>query len=126
MSADRQGTTVERTPEGQVRIHYDWLTASGLQMGGQFVVECAVAGWLADRLSEAAEDRLVQIDGDFPPDHLRVYIAGGHRYDDINVNAINHREPESPYGKLYALSGMARDIALTLASQLRDCVGSEG
>ena len=122
MEPEFQSTSVEFTPEGQIRIHYIWRT-KGLEMGGEFVFEAAKAEWLANCLIRAANDDLPTTDEVSPPDHLRVYIGGGHRYDDINVNVSNTREAQAPYGRLYVLSAMSREVARTLAEQLRACVG---
>src|SRR5437870_4387684 len=102
MEPTRQATTVETTPEGQIRVHYDYL-ANGLQMGGEFVSEASAVGWLADCIVKAAAEELFDTEAIMPPDHLQVYIGGGQRYDDINVNVINRRDPDSIYGRLYVL-----------------------
>ena len=114
-----QSTTVEITPEGPILIHYDW-NPNGLKMGGDFVIESANVEWLADQLILAAnEDIYREVTVEAPPDHLTVYIGGGQRYDDINVNVHNKREEQAPYGKLFVLIAMTREIATNLADQLR-------
>lgn len=117
MKPDHQSTTVETTPEGQIRVHYDWQV-NGLQMGGEFVFESSASDWLAECLARAADEDLPDTDAVMPPDHFLVYLGGGQRYDDMNVTVSNHRDPASVYGKLYVLLGMDRDVARTLADQL--------
>ena len=124
MGAERQSTTVERTPEGQIRVWHEWITSDGLDMSGEFVFEASATDWLTEYLLKAADDDLPQTEeASMPPDLFRVYIGGGHRYDDINVNASNQRDPAAPHGKLYVLTGLPCNLARTLVDQIRHCLG---
>ncbi len=122
MEPDRQSTSVEKTPEGQIRINYDYF-AGGVQMSKWgMVFEASAADWVIERLEKAAKDELPEETLSAPPDHLKVYVAGGQRYDDINVNIHNEREETAVYGRLYVVGGMSREVANTLAEQLRKAI----
>lgn len=118
---ESQSTRVEQTPEGQIRITFDRVSPEE-QISREFIFEVSAGAWLAEKLLLAADDNLHNTDGSFPPDQFRVTIGGGQRYDDINVNLSNERDPTAPHGKLYTLSGMEVEVARNLADQLRQFV----
>jgi len=118
MEPDQQSTTVETTTKGQIRVRYNRLTNSQ-QREDEFVFESSASEWLAECLAKAADDDLPDTEAILPPDHFRIFLGGGHRYDDVNVNVTNLRDPASLYGRPYVLSGMDRDVARNLANQIR-------
>jgi hypothetical protein len=121
MSAERESASVEGLSNGLIVIHYDRLLPDGLQMGGDFLFDAGALDWVTEKVALAAEDNLPDdAECDKPPDRIKVFLAGGHRYDDVNVNLLNWRDPAAPRGKIYGISGMSREVARVLVEQLRN------
>ena len=115
---ENQTTRVEKTPEGQIRIVYDRIFA-GQPMCRELVCQATACEWLIDHLSRAADDNLPDTDASFPPDQFRIYTAGGHGYDDINVSVSNERDENVNYGAQYLLYAMEPATVRKLVEQLR-------
>lgn len=115
---------VEKLDQDLVNVSYHRRWQNGLEIGGDFVFGAGCLKWLVAQLELAVEEKISEVEAAFPPDLIKVYIGGGQGYEDININAHNHRDPSAPYGKLYVISGMPRETARTLIGQLRSMVVS--
>lgn len=113
-------TQVVGLVDGLVLIKRERVWSDGARLGGDFVCQPHVIGWLADQLERAADDAISEVQHDAAPDHLVVFVRGGEHGAPININVHNRREPSAPsYGRTVTLSGMSPATARQLAKDLR-------
>jgi hypothetical protein len=115
----REETTVVGLVDGLLVIKRERVWSDGAVLGGEFMCDPQVAGWLADQLERAADAGLSEVTYDAPPDHLVVFVRGGDRGAPINVHVHNRRDPSASHGRTFTLSGMSPAVARQLAADLR-------
>lgn len=112
--------SVGSTGDGLLVIRFDQLWDYSIKLGGDFVCEMDAAGWLADRLDAAAGPcGAPPVDQLMPPDHFLIFVRGGERGEDLNVNLHNRRDPSAPRGGNYALSAITPEGAKSIAAEMR-------
>ena len=120
----KEGTKVVGVVDGLLLIRRERVWADGAVLGGAFMCEPHVAGWLADQLELAAEEQVSETANDAPPDHVVVFLRGGEHGAPINIHVHNDREASAPHGKTYTLSAMSPAVARKLASDIRACLAA--
>ena len=115
----REETKIVGVVDGLLVIRRERVWSDGGVLGGDFMCDPQLAGWLADHLERAAADELPETTYDAPPDHLVVFLRGGEHGAPIKVHVHNRREPSASHGGMFALSAMSPAVARQLATDLR-------
>ena len=103
-------------------IHYKHTLTGPLEMGGDLIFDEVNAPWLINKIELAADDNLRDTNGDFHPDHFRVYVRGGDRGVPHNVNLQNMREGTGPLGHVCGFCIVTPELAKQAAADLRALV----
>jgi hypothetical protein len=112
-------TRIVGISDGLLVINRERVWADGAKLGGDFMCEIGVAGWLAEHLDRAANEQVSEIALDAPPDHLLLFVRGGDRGSPINIHVHNRRDSTAIHGRPFTLSGMSPQAARALAIDLR-------
>ena len=113
-----ENVRIEDLGNGTIRIHHRQLWADGDDMGGFLVIELGSAQWLAEEIQRAATtDDFARLEVVRGPDRIIVFVGGSEMQPFVHVQ--NHRDPATPYGKLYTLA-MTVAPARALAAELRN------
>ena len=123
MKTIREDIQVERIEPDLIIIRHECILDDGfggpVDMSDDMVFGSNFRAWVTEHFERGAEDDQPDIETDFPPDHLKVFVSGGQRIpDDIYVNLHNHREETAPHGKLYCLT-LNPERARELVDKLR-------
>ena len=107
--------------DGVVVVTRHRVWADGTKLGGDFVIDPANAGWLADTLDAAAQADIPRTTHDAGADHLAVYTGGGERdAATLKVFCVNTRDAGATRGgRDYTISGMSPALARQIAGALR-------
>ena len=111
--------------QGRLVIWYVRITPDGVNMSGNLIFDEVNADWLIEKMDLAADDNLVEIDGDFDPDHFTVYVAGGDRGIPHNVNVLNSRLGTGPLGTVCGFCIDTPELAKVATSELRRILSSQ-
>jgi hypothetical protein len=111
----KESVSVSREAGGLLRIVHEQRHDTGIDMGGELVLEQTAASWVADRLEDASEGA-PDVKQDIGPDHFTIYGGGSDSQPFVHLH--NQRDASAPRGKLYTL-GMQVPATKQLIGLLR-------
>jgi hypothetical protein len=111
----KESVSLSREDGGLLRIVHEQRHDSGIDMGGELVLEQSAAPWVADKLEDASEGA-PEVDQVIGVDHFTVYGGGSDSQPFVHLH--NHRDPAAPRGKVYTL-GMQVPATKQLIGLLR-------
>ncbi len=111
----KESVTLLREDGGLLRIVHEQHHDTGIDMGGELVLDQSAASWVADRLEDVSEGA-PDVDQVIGADHFTVYGGGSDAQPFVHLH--NHRDPAAPRGDLYTL-GMQVPATKQLVGLLR-------